>query len=130
MIIKRIIKKDRVRSIEGGFGFIVHRFLTDGFLATLGREELVLYFFLILVADQQGLSFYGYDSICSLLHLTLDEYIAARDGLVDKDLIAFDGVIFQVLSLPKEPVVSAQEDLAEVRRTIIQSLKEAHGYDR
>ena len=125
MISKRILKKDRIRSIEGGFGFIAHRFLTDGFLATLGREELVLYFFLILVADRKGLSFYGYDSICSLVRLTLDEYIAARDGLMDKDLIAFDGVVFQVLSLPKEPVVIAQEDPAEVRRMIIQSLKEA-----
>ena len=30
-----------------------------------------------------------------------DEYIVARDSLIDKDLIAFDGTIFQVLSLPE-----------------------------
>jgi hypothetical protein len=129
MITKRILKPQRIRSIEGSFGFIPHRFLTDGFLAALGREELLLYFFLILASDRQGLSFYGYDSICSLLKLTLEEYMAARNGLRDKDLIAFDGVVFQVLKLPKEPVVIAQDDPAEVRRLIEQSLNEAN-HDR
>ena len=130
MIVKRIVNPHRIRSIEGSFGFIPHRFLTDGFLATLERQELLLYFFLILVADRQGLSFYGYDSICSLLRLTLDEYISARDALATKDLIAFDGVMFQVLSLPKEPVVIAREESAKVRRMIIQSLEAAEGHDR
>jgi len=129
MITKRILNPQRVRAIEGSFGFIPHRFLTDGFLSALGREELLLYFFLILASDRQGLSFYGYDSICSLLKLTLEEYLAARNGLMENDLIAFDGVVFQTLTLPKEPVVIAQDDPAEVRRLIEQSLKEA-GHDR
>jgi hypothetical protein len=33
----------------------------------------------------------------------LDEYIQAGDELIDDDLIAFDGRLFQVLSLPKQP---------------------------
>jgi hypothetical protein len=37
------------------------------------------------------------------LRLTLDDYILARNSLIDKDLIAFDGRLFQVLSLPSEP---------------------------
>ena len=102
MITKRILNPRRVRSIEGSFGFIPHRFLTDGFLAALGREEVLLYFFLVLASDRQGLSFYGYDSICSLLKLTLEEYLAARNGLMENDLIAFDGIVFQTLALPKE----------------------------
>lgn len=104
MIKKKILNPNRVRRIEGGFGFIPHRFLTDEFLASLCREEILLYFFLILASDRYGLSFYSYDAICSLLQLSMDEYIAARDGLIKKDMIAFDGTLFQVLSLPPEPI--------------------------
>jgi hypothetical protein len=100
MIRKKILVPDRIRQNEGSFGFIPHRFLTDGFLAALSQHELLLYLFLILAADRYGLSFYSCNSICSKLTLTVDQYLKARDGLVDKDLIAFDGTIFQVLSLP------------------------------
>jgi transposase-like protein len=49
------------------------------------------------------ISFYHYDSICSALECSLDAFLAARNGLIDKDLIAFDGSRFQVLSLPERP---------------------------
>ena len=103
MITKKVLAADRIRRIDGGFSFIPHRFLADGFLKTLSQHELLLYVFLILAADRYGLSFYGYDRICSFLHLTLEQYIAARDVLIEKDLIAFDGTLFQVLSLPANP---------------------------
>ncbi len=103
MIKKTILKPDRLRRIDRGFSFIPHRFLTDGFLASLDQKELLLYLFLVLVSDRFGLSFYSYDSICTLLQLQLDQYIQARDGLIVKDLIAFDGTIFQVLGLPSKP---------------------------
>lgn len=104
MITKKILKADRVRRIERGFGFIPHRFLTDGFVASLTKEELLLYLFLVLASDRHGLSFYAYDSICTLLGFRLDEYIEARDGLLAKDMIDFDGTIYQVLELPSQPV--------------------------
>ena len=44
MIKKRILDPERLRRIEGGFAFIPHRFLTDGFLAELSRDEILLYF--------------------------------------------------------------------------------------
>jgi len=94
----------RIRIITGSFAFIEHRFLRHGFWSSLGHHELLLYFFLVLVADRQGLSFYSYDKICSLLTISIDEYILARDCLIKKDLLAFDGTFFQVLSLPPEPV--------------------------
>ena len=103
MIRKKIINPDRIRSIKGGFSFIPHRFVTDGFLSSLAPTQLLLYLFLVLVSDRYGLSYYAYDSICSLLQLTLDDYIQARDGLLKKDLIAFDGTLFQVLELPAKP---------------------------
>jgi hypothetical protein len=106
MMEKRILCHDRIRKIAGSFAFIEHRFLRDGFFVSLGHHELLLYVFLILTADRHGLSFYGYDRICSLVHLTVEEYLEARNQLIEKDLIAFDGTLFQILSLPEKPASS------------------------
>ena len=73
-------------------------------MASLNQKELLLYLFLVLASDRNGLSYYSYDRICTLLQFNLDEYIAARDGLIEKDLIVFDGSLFQVLALPPKPV--------------------------
>lgn len=104
MIKKKILKPNQIRRIDGGFSFIPHRFLTDGFLDSLCQIEILLYLFLCMVSDRYGLSFYAYDAICSLLEFSVDKYIEARDGLIEKDLIAFDGTIFQVLDLPSKPL--------------------------
>jgi hypothetical protein len=132
MIKKKVLNPDRVRCIERGFSFIPHRFLTDGFLSSLDQKELLMYFFLVLVSDRQGLSFYSYDAICSLLQLSVEDYIRARDGLMEKDLIAFDGTLFQVLDLPANPPALTRQEVSqqrhEVRRIIRQALQgEAHG---
>jgi len=103
MIKKKILLPNRIRRIQGGFSFIPHRFLTDGFLASLSQTEILLYFFLIIASDRNGLSFYSYDAICTLLQLNVDQYIEARNALIKKDLIAFDGTLFQVLDLPGKP---------------------------
>lgn len=106
MITKKILNPNRLRRIKGGFGFISHSFLIDRFLVSLGRSASGgLYFFLVLVGDRYGLSFYAYDSIGTLLQFSLEDYIAARNGLSDRDLIAFDGSLFQILELPPKPVI-------------------------
>ena len=102
---------ERVRSTDGGFSFVPHRFLRGGFWASLETHELLLYFLLVLAADRNGISFYSCDSLCTLLSLSLDEYIAARKGLITQDLIAFDGRRFQVLSLPARPEQTTAEPL-------------------
>ena len=121
MIKKKILKHDRVRRITGGFGFIPHRFLCDGFLASLQQKELLLYLFLVIASDRHGLSFYSYDAICTLLQLDLDEYTHARDALIDKDLIAFDGTVFQVLELPAKPVLLAAKTQADHKLSMDQA---------
>jgi hypothetical protein len=129
MLSKKIINPHRVRRIEGGFSFIPHRFLTDGFLASLEQKEILLYFFLVLVSDRYGLSFYSDDAICSSLQLPLYDYLEARDGLIEKDLIDFDGTLHQVLDLPPKPhQASSKATLRQyrhqVRNLIQQSLWE------
>ena len=103
---KRILCPERVRKIAGSFAFIEHRFLRDGFFASLGHDEVLLYAFLVLAADRYGISFYGYDRICSVLRFTVEDYIEARNQLIEKDLLAFDGTLFQLLSLPQKPVLN------------------------
>ena len=128
MIKKRILNPQRIRRIEAGFSFIPHRFLTDGFLASLEQKELLLYLFLVLASDRNGLSFYSYDAICSLLQLSVDEYIKARDALIGKDLIAFDGTLFQVLELPERSANPRQSrEGCEIPRLIGHLLREDRG---
>jgi len=130
MIKKRILEPGRIRRIQGGFSFIPHRFLTDGFLASLSQTEILLYLFLILASDRNGLSFYSYDAICTLLQFSIDEYIEARNALIKKDLIAFDGTLFQVLDLPGKPVQKGvkltprSHRSSEIRNLIQQSIRE------
>lgn len=105
MIVKKPLVPDRIRKIGGSFAFIEHRFLRNGFLESLSHHELLLYIFLVMVSDKNGLSYYGYDKICRILKVDVDQYIDARNSLLDRDLIGFDGRLFQVLSLPRRPVI-------------------------
>jgi hypothetical protein len=126
MIRKKILNPGRVRRINGSFSFIPHRFLTDGFLASLTQQEILLYLFLVLVSDRHGLSYYAYDSICSYLHLAIDDYVEARDGLIEKDLISCNGTLFQVLDLPAKPTNQSlrKSKKSTIAQLIRKSLKE------
>jgi hypothetical protein len=128
------IRPERVRRIgPDGFAFIPNRFLRDGFFAALGPAERELYVLLVLAADRHGLSFYHYDSICSLLQMELETYLHARNALIERDLIAFEGTRFQVLSLPEHlspdtarelrtPEDFAEHDAATIRATLRRAL--------
>jgi hypothetical protein len=137
MIEKSPLCPERVRKITGSFAFIEHRFIRDGFWSSLSQHELLLYVFLVLGADRNGLSYYSFDKICALLQLSLDDYLLARNALIKQDLIAFDGHLFQVLSLPLTPVRQparplhsaphmAQADPATIRQIIRNSLGANH----
>jgi len=137
MIVKKPLVPDRIRKIIGSFAFIEHRFLRGDFWTSLGHYELLLYFFLVIVGDRSGLSYYGYDKICTFLRISVDEYILARNCLIKKDLIAFDGHLFQVLSLPEklvEPCCFPLKNQKEMERydpaTIHQTIVETFGENR
>lgn len=124
MIKKRILNPQRIRRISKGFCFIPHRFLTDGFLAALDQKEILLYLFLILASDRNGLSFYSRDSICRLLKLSLDQFNKALKDLIGKDLIEFDGTVFQVLELPESPPPLISPSLFDVKQLAKRLVKE------
>ena len=101
MISKTAIRPDRVRSITGSFSWIDHRILSKGFLLAMSKHEILLYFFLVLVGDKNGVSFYSYDKICQFLKIIPDEFVRARDLLIKKSLIAFHQGLYQVLQIPE-----------------------------
>lgn len=104
LISRAAIVADRVRKIgPDGFAFVPNRFLKDGFFSALSADELRLYLLLVLGSNRSGVSFYHYDTLCALLRVNLEDFLAARNALIAKDLIAFDGTRLQVLSLPDKP---------------------------
>jgi len=131
---QRVVQRDpirpaRVRRIgPDGFAFVPNRFLRDGFFAALRPAERELYFLLVVAADRHGLSFYHYDTLCSLLQMELETYLHARNALIERDLIADDGTRFQVLSLPERPrpdttrELRTPEDFAEHDQAAIRAM--------
>jgi hypothetical protein len=94
-------RPDRRRSIRGSFSWIDHRFLREGFDQSLTRLEKLLYFVLVAVSNQDGVSFYSDARLAELLDIRFPhELEAARQELVGRDLIAYEGGIYQVLDLP------------------------------
>ena len=105
MVTKFLLFPEKKRILAPPFAWIDRRFFFSGFMAQLSLAENLLYFFLVLVSDKDGLSYYSYDKICQLLKITADEFLRARDNLVRKNLIAHRAGIFQVLTLPITPKV-------------------------
>lgn len=94
-------RPDRRRSIRGSFSWIDHRFLREGFDEGLTRLEKLFYFVLVAVSNQDGVSFYSDARLAELLEIRFPhELDGARKELVARDLIAYDGGIYQVLDLP------------------------------
>ena len=94
-------RPDRRRSIRGSFSWIDHRFLREGFDQGLTRLEKLLYFLLVAVSNQDGVSFYSDARVAELLDIRFPhELDGARRELVARDLIAYENGVYQVLDLP------------------------------
>jgi len=120
MLSKRLVlRPDRVRGTPGRFSWLDQRLVRAGHLRGLSARAGMLYLFLATVSDCHGMSWYSARRICLETGLSLDEVAGARCELVEKDLIAWDDGLCQVLELPvpgvsrgtkvaaSEPVVGA-----------------------
>jgi len=101
---KQLIVKNRRRRIDGGFSYVPHQFLRDGFFEMLRHDELILYFFFVMAADSNGLSYYSSRTITQILKMNNEAYQHALNRLLDLDLIATKEVLVQVLQLPDTQV--------------------------
>jgi hypothetical protein len=101
-ITKRLLRADRVRKVPRSFSWLDHRLIRDDHLLRLQPGEILLYFFLVLVGDHRGLSYYSLRSISNYLKLPAQELEAARISLCDRGLIAYEAPLYQVLSLSEK----------------------------
>jgi hypothetical protein len=104
MIPKRILVADRLRRPPAtGWSWLDRRFLREHG-DYLSREAVLLYLFLAAVADRHGLSFYSDHTLTSRLRLSQPVLEKAREELLERDLIAHQLPLVQVLSLPSPGV--------------------------
>ena len=104
MIEKRILVAERLRRPPAtGWSWVDRRFLREHG-DHLSREAVLLYLFLATVADRHGLSFYSDHTLTSRLRLSQPILEQAREELLDRDLIAYQLPLVQVLSLPSPGV--------------------------
>ena len=87
------------RPPASSWSWVDRRFLREH-AAHLSRDAVLLYFVLCAVADKHGLSFYADATVAALVRINLPALMAARDELLDRDLIAHEARYTQVLSLP------------------------------
>ena len=119
---KRILVSARVRRIRRGLGFswVDRRFLRDGWIDRLARDEILLYFFLVAVADKDGLSYYSDARTTGTLRISRSDLERARSRLVDLGLVAYQPPLYQVLSLdvPAHPRADCPRTLREILRDL------------
>lgn len=105
-----LICPDRVRQVPSSFAWIDHRLRSAGFLQRMTCDEVGLYLFLALAADQKGLSCWRLDRIeRELMCVDVPSLRQAREGLVRMKLLGYrpwfsksrDGS-YQVLAIPAE----------------------------
>ena len=104
MIQKHVLVPQRLRRPPAtGWSWLDRRFLrAHG--DYLSREAVLLYLFLAAVADRHGLSFYSDTTLACRLRLSQPVLERAREELLDRDLIAHQLPLVQVLSLPSPGV--------------------------
>lgn len=118
---KRLLDPRRVRRIRDGFSWIDRRFVRDGWAERLSREAVLVYLFLVAVADKDGLSFWGDVRVAGTLKIRIDALAQAREELVRAELIAYECPHYQVLDLTREavpPRTGGAEAIAEVLRRL------------
>src|SRR5271154_1902102 len=100
MIQKHVLVPRRLRHPPAtGWSWLDRRFLREH-ADYLSREAMLLYLFLAAVADRHGLSFYSDNTLTSRLRLSQPVLEQAREELLNRDLIAHQLPLVQVLSLP------------------------------
>ena len=105
--LKRVLRPERLRQVPEQFSWVDQALVQRHLIDRLEARAAALYLFLLTVADAQGLSYYGADTLAQRLRLSADELGAARAQLVALDLIAYEAPLYQVLALPGAAAAAA-----------------------
>ena len=129
MINKHLLRPQRLRQIPASFSWVDHRLVRHDYLPRADHGAWALYLFLVTVADAQGLSYYSDRAIGRHLKMDAVQLSAARQQLVQADLIAYQKPLYQVLALPEDLKVSTAstsprtgqtQSVAEVLRRVLE----------
>jgi len=126
MLIKRVLRPERLRRVPAQFSWIDQRLVREGYVGRCSPEALALYLFLVTVADAQGLSYYGDAALGRCLSMEPARIAGAQVALIDAGLIAWERPLYQVLALdppppPREPGTHPiQSRLAQLQASLRQ----------
>ena len=105
--LKRVLRPERLRQVPEQFSWVDQALVQRHLIDRMEARAAALYLFLLTVADAQGLSYYGADTLAQRLRLSADELGAARAQLVALELIAYEAPLYQVLALPGAAAAAA-----------------------
>ena len=98
--IKQLLRPERQRLIPEQFSWVDQALVQQHFIDRCDARSAALYLFLVTVSDAQGLSYYGAPTLARRLRLSDEQFAAARQQLIELDLIAYRSPLYQVLALP------------------------------
>jgi hypothetical protein len=98
--IKQLLRPERLRQVPEQFSWVDQALVQKHFIDRCEARSAALYLFLVTVSDAQGLSYYGTPTLARRLHLSDEQFTAARQQLIDLELIAYRSPLYQVLALP------------------------------
>ena len=98
--IKQLLRPERLRQVPEQFSWVDQALVQQHFIDRCEARSAALYLFLVTVSDAQGLSYYGAATLARRLHLSDEQFAAARQQLIELDLIAYRSPLYQVLALP------------------------------
>jgi hypothetical protein len=98
--IKQPLRPERLRQVPQQFSWVDQALVQQHFIDRCEARSAALYLFLVTVSDAQGLSYYGAPTLTRRLHLSDEQFAAARQQLLELDLIAYRSPLYQVLALP------------------------------
>ena len=98
--IKQLLRPERLRQVPQQFSWVDQALVQQRFIDRCEARSAALYLFLVTVSDAQGLSYYGAPTLARRLRLSDEQFAAARQQLIELDLIAYRSPLYQVLALP------------------------------
>jgi hypothetical protein len=104
-----VIRPERVRRVPSRFSWLDQGLVREGRLRGLSHAAHSLYLFLAIVADAEGLSWYGDRRVMEELGLGGTQLAGARGELLAADLVAYRAPLYQVLALSRRPAAAVVE---------------------
>ena len=98
--VKQVLRPERLRQVPEQFSWVDQALVQQHFIDRCDARCAALYLFLVTVSDAQGLSYYGESTLTRRLRLSDEQFAAARQQLIELDLIAYRSPLYQVLALP------------------------------